>query len=76
MQVAVQAHVARGVTLAEGGVHLVRMRVLLQLEVEILVLMGFVVPSVDDIDVLHIFKLMIVMSSLCGWLPVKPFTDW
>ena len=26
--------------------------------------------------VLHIFKLMIVMSSLCGWLPVKPFTDW
>ena len=75
MQVAVQAHVTLGVTLAQGGINLVRVRNLLQLVKKLLVLRGLIGPSVYDIDVLHTFKLIMVMSSLCGWLPVKPLTE-
>ena len=66
MKVAIEAHVARRIPLSQGGVYLVQVRNLLQLLVELPILGGFVGPSVYNIDVSHTFKLIIVMSSLCG----------
>ena len=74
MQIAVKAHVARGISLAQSGIDLVRMGIQFQLVVEILVLGGLVGPAVDYIDVFHTCRLIMVMSSLWGWPAVKNFT--
>lgn len=66
MQVAVEADIARRIALPQGGIDFVHVRDFLQLVIEVLVMRCLVGPPVDDIDVFHTCKLMMVMSSLCG----------